>query len=202
LYAARFPEKVAAYVGSGQIGNWPMAESASYESAVATAQRLGNRRALRKLRAIGSPPYAADAVFTERTWSLRLEGGMRHGALWNLGRVLLGGHGSSIFGLPAAWRGFRFSMNAMWPEVSRLNLIELVPELQMPVFFLLGRKDPWIPPDTSVAYFDALAAPAKKLVWFEHSGHEPFIDEPNKFNATMADLIRPNLQPGLATSET
>lgn len=32
LYAARFPEKVAAYVGSGQIGDWAAAESASYES--------------------------------------------------------------------------------------------------------------------------------------------------------------------------
>ena len=32
LYAARFPEKVAAYVGSGQIGDWPAAEQASYHS--------------------------------------------------------------------------------------------------------------------------------------------------------------------------
>jgi len=79
--------------------------------------------------------------------------------------------------------------------VSRLNLIELVPALQVPVFFLLGCKDPWIPPETSVAYFDALTAPVKKLVWFEHSGHEPFADEPGKFNATMADLARPALLP-------
>lgn len=25
---------------------------------------------------------------------------------------------------------------------------------------------------------DALTAPSKKLVWFEQSGHEPFVDEP------------------------
>jgi len=202
LYAARFPGKVAAYAGSGQIGDGPAAESASNEFALAEAQRLGSRRGLSKLRAIGSPPYAADAVFTERTWSLRLEGGMRPQTLWKMGRVLAGGQESSIFELPAAWRGFRFSMNAMWPEVSRLNLIELVPELQMPVFFLLGRQDPWVPPETSVAYFNTLTAPAKKLVWFERSGHEPFIDEPGTFNATMADLVRPALQPGLATPGT
>ena len=75
----------------------------------------------------------------------------------------------------------------MWAEVSRLNLVELVPALQMPVFFLLGRNDHWVPTETSVAYFDALTAPSKKLVWFEHSGHEPFIDEPAKFNAAMAE---------------
>jgi pimeloyl-ACP methyl ester carboxylesterase len=44
-----------------------------------------------------------------------------------------------------------------------------------------------------VAYFNALTAPSKKLVWFENSGHEPFVDEPDKFNATIADLVRPVL---------
>ena len=67
-------------------------------------------------------------------------------------------------------------MNAMWTEVSRLNLIELVPALQMPMFFFLGREDHRVPPPTSVAYFDVPSAPSRKLVWFEHSGHEPFVD--------------------------
>jgi pimeloyl-ACP methyl ester carboxylesterase len=72
----------------------------------------------------------------------------------------------------------------------------------MPAFFLLGCKDPWVPPGTSVAYFDALTSPTKKLVWFEQSGHEPFVDEPDKFNATMADLVRPTLLPDLAAPRT
>ncbi len=113
LYAARFPQKVAAYVGSGQIGDWAAAESGSYEFALAEAQRRGNRRAVRKLRAIGPPPYPAGAVFTERTWLFRFEGRMRPGALWKLGRAVLGGQESSIFELPSAMRGFRFSMDAM-----------------------------------------------------------------------------------------
>jgi len=77
LYGARYPGKVAGYVGCAQIGDWPEAEAASYKFALAKAQRLGNRRAESKLRAIGPPPYGASAVFTERTWSMRLEGGMR-----------------------------------------------------------------------------------------------------------------------------
>jgi len=198
LYGARYPGKVAGYVGCAQIGDWPQAEAASYKFTLAEAQRLGNRRAERKLRAIGPPPYGADAVFTERTWSMRLEGGMRPQALWKMCQALLGGRESSIFELPRAWRGFHFTMDAMWPEVSRLNLIDLVPKLEMPVFFLLGRKDPFVPPETSVAYFDTLTAPSKKLVWFENSGHEPFVDEPGKFNATIADLVRPVLLTELA----
>jgi pimeloyl-ACP methyl ester carboxylesterase len=193
LYAARFPEKVAGYVGSGQIGDWAAAESASYEFALAEAQRRGNRRASRKLRAVGPPPYAAKAVFTERTWLSRFEGQMSPRALWKVGRAVLGGQESSIFELPSTWRGFRFTMDAMWAEVSRLNLIELAPALEMPVFFFLGRNDHWVSPAISARYFDAPTAPSKKLVWFEHSGHEPFVDEPAKFNAEMTGLVWPAL---------
>ena len=116
-------------------------------------------------------------------------------ALWKLGRAALAGQESSIFDLPGALRGFRFSLDAMWTEVSRLNLIELAPSLRIPVFFLLGRNDHWVPADVSLAYVDALTAPSKELVWFEESGHEPFVDEPAKFNATMAEMVRQALPP-------
>lgn len=199
LYAARFPEKVAAYVGSGQIGDWAAGESASYAFALAEAQRLDKHRAVTKLRAIGPPPHTAKSLWTQRMWLSRLEGRMAPRAMWKLGRAVLAGQESSIFDLPKTTRGFRFSLGATWTEVSRLNLIELVPALQMPVFFFLGRKDHWVPAEISVAYNDALTAPSKKLVWFEQSGHEPFVDEPAKFNAAMAELVRPALPPDLPT---
>jgi hypothetical protein len=56
---------------------------------------------------------------------------------------------------------------------------------------MLGRRDPWIPAETSVAYYDVLRAPSKELVWFDESGHEPFVDEPSKFVEAMLDLVRP-----------
>jgi pimeloyl-ACP methyl ester carboxylesterase len=191
LYAARFPEKVAVYVGSGQIGDWAASESASYAFVLAQAQRLDNRKALKELCAIGPPPYPSSSLWTERSWLQRFAGQFQARALWNMGRVVLGGPESSVFDLPNIWRGFRFSLDAMWAEVSRLNLTKLVPALQMPVFFFLGRHDHWVAPEISVAYFDALTAPSKALVWFEESGHEPFVDEPAKFNASMVELVRP-----------
>lgn len=193
LYAARFPDKVAAYVGSGQIGDWPASESSSYAFALAEAERRRNDKALKALRAIGPPPHTASRLWTERTWLQRFAGQMSARALWSMGRILLGGPESSLLDLPNIWRGFRFSLDAMWAEVSRLNLINLAPALQMPVFFFIGRQDHWVPPETSVAYFDALTAPSKIFEWFEASGHEPFVEEPARFNAAMAELVRPGL---------
>jgi pimeloyl-ACP methyl ester carboxylesterase len=195
LYATRFPDKVAAYVGSGQIGDWAAAESSSYEYALAEAERTESRGAVKKLREIGPPPYAPDAVFTERTCLARLEGRMAPRSLLKTGRDVLGCKECSVLDLWGSMRGFRFSMNQMWSEVSYLNLIELAPALNMPVFFLLGRNDHWVPAETSVAYFEALTAPAKRLAWFERSGHEPFVDEPAKFNAEMAERVRCALLP-------
>jgi pimeloyl-ACP methyl ester carboxylesterase len=196
LYAARFPEKVAAYVGGAQIGDCAAGEAASYAYALAEAQRVGNRKAVKRLRAIGPPPYPASSVFTERTWTQRLDGQLSPRALWNMGRIVLGGPEPSIFELPKTIRGFRFSLDALWPEVSTLNLLKLVPTLQMPVFFFVGRRDHWVLPETSVAYFDVLTAPSKKLVWFEQSGHEMFADEPDKFNRAMVELVRPVVAAG------
>lgn len=191
IYASRFPEKVAVYVGSGQIGDWPAAESASYAFALAEAQRLKNRKALRELVAIGPPPYPVASLLKQRAWHQRFEGQMRPKALWHMGRIVLGAPEASIRDLPGFIRGFMFSIESMWDEVSKLNLHTLVPALQVPVFLLLGRRDRWVPPETSVAYFDALVAPSKELVWFESSGHEPFVDEPEKFNRAMAEIVRP-----------
>ena len=191
LYAARFPEKVAAYVGSGQIGNWPAGELSSYAFVLAEAERRNNRKAIKQLRAIGLPPHTAKRLWVQRAWLDRVEGHPGGMSLWKFGRIILGGPESSIFDLPNIRRGFLFSLDAMWAEVSALNLMKAVPALQMPVFFFLGRRDHQVPAETSVAYFDVLTAPLKKLLWFEESRHEPFVDEPAKFNAAMAELVRP-----------
>jgi pimeloyl-ACP methyl ester carboxylesterase len=195
LYAARFPEKVAVYVGVAQLGDWAASEVASYAKAVAEAERQGNHAVLKKLRAIGPPPHTVQNVFVERTCAERLRGGLRPKALWATARMVLGAPESSLLELRSTFRAFRFCMESMWPEVSRLNLIEAVPALEVPVVYMLGRRDPWIPAETSVAYFDVLRAPSKKLVWFEESGHEPFVDEPSKFVAAMLDLVRPSCGP-------
>ena len=191
IYAARFPAKVSVYVGAAQVGDCAAGESLSYAFGLAEAERRHDDDALRKLRAIGPPPHPAKSVFVERTVVNRMDGQMRLGILWKTGRALFGRPESSILDLPNLVRGFGFTLDAMWAEVSTLNLLTLVPALKMPVVIVVGRRDHWVPPDTSVAFFDALAAPSKKLVWFEHSGHEAFVDEPEKFNSMMVELVRP-----------
>ncbi|MDJ0704198.1 MAG: alpha/beta hydrolase [Leptolyngbyaceae cyanobacterium MO_188.B28] len=193
LYAARFPQKVAAYVGSGQLGDWPASEASTYAFVLAEAQRLNNRKAVKELRAIGPPPHTAKALWTQRIWLLRIEGGPTVRDFWTLGRIFLSVPETSIFEPPNLMHAFKFSLDAMWAEVTAINLIKAAPALQMPVFFFLGRHDHCVPSEISTAYFDALTAPSKRLVWFEESGHQPFVDEAAKFNTSMVELVRPTV---------
>jgi pimeloyl-ACP methyl ester carboxylesterase len=191
LYAARFPHKVAVYVGCAQIGDSQRSETLSYTFALEAARRAGNRKAERELLAIGAPPHDGKRLWIERLWLNRLEGAMKPKALWKLGRVLLADKEHSIFEAFTTFRALRWTLDAMWREVTNLKLPELVPALQMPTFFMLGRKDHWVPAEASIAYIDALIAPAKQVIWFDDSSHEIFVDEPEKFNATMLELVLP-----------
>jgi pimeloyl-ACP methyl ester carboxylesterase len=188
LYAARFPDKVSAYVGCGQMGDAQAGEQASYAFALGEAERRHHRRAMAALREIGPPPHTGEEVWIQRWWLSRITSQI---PATMLVRMMFGVRESSLFELPRVYRAFRWSLDAMWPEVSHLNLIEQAPALAMPVFFFLGRRDWFVPTESSVAYFDKLSAPAKQLVWFEASGHEPFVDEADTFNRAMVELVRP-----------
>jgi len=191
LYAGRFPEKVAAYVGAGQIGSWPASEALSYAFVLAEAERRNNRRAVKELRAIGTPPYSAAAKMVQGKWLGVLFGVVRGMPLWRFLRIMLAGPEASMLDVPRILRGMRFSQNTMWPEVSSLDLTTAVPALQMPVYFFLGRHDHVIDVDTSAAYVESLVAPSKRLVWFDESAHEPAFEEPSKFDRAMVELVRP-----------
>jgi pimeloyl-ACP methyl ester carboxylesterase len=190
LYAARFPEKVSAYVGAGQVGDWPASERASYAFTVTEAERRGRTRAVAELRALGPPPHSGRQVRVQRAWLARFVGIVRGLSWWGLLRIVAGGSESSLLDLPRILRGLVFS-ERMWPEVSALDLTRTVPALRVPVFFFLGRHDHVIDATVSAAYFERLQAPAKTLLWFENSAHEPPFEEPEKFNRAMVDLVRP-----------
>lgn len=192
LYSARFPDKVSAYVGTGQIGDWPASELASYRFTVAEATRRNQHRALEELRAIGPPPHPARKMEIQRKWLARFVGVVRGLSFWSFLRIMIGGPESSLVDVPNILRGLRFS-RLLWTEASSLNLTAAVPVLKVRVFFFVGRHDHVVDSDTSAAYFDVLTAPAKTLVWFEESAHEPPAEEASKFNRAMVELVRPEV---------
>lgn len=85
-------------------------------------------------------------------------------------------------------KGNKFSLRALWPEIMEYNLFEQLPELEVPVYFLVGRHDYNTPFALVERYYYYLKAPRKELIWFDHSAHSPMYEEAEKFNGILLDI--------------
>ncbi|HLZ84963.1 MAG TPA: alpha/beta hydrolase [Caulobacteraceae bacterium] len=192
LYASRYPAKVAAYVGVGQVADMAASEAASYAFVLARAQERGRRRAVRRLLAIGPPPHTLEQIGVQRRWLMAMGGVL--GPRLSLAKLAWRGLTSpeaSPWDLVRMVQGSGFSLRLLWPELLAANLPRDVSRLEMPVFFLLGRLDMQVVSAVGAAYFEALEAPHKALVWFENSGHMVPFEDPDLFNRVMVDTVRP-----------
>lgn len=64
----------------------------------------------------------------------------------------------------------------VWESLGDFDLLQRVEQVEIPVLILHGRHDP-IPLEASQALADAL--PDARLVVLEHSGHVPYVEEPD-----------------------
>jgi pimeloyl-ACP methyl ester carboxylesterase len=191
LYASKNPNKVAIYVGSGQIGDWAASEVYTYNYVLELAKQKKNQRAIRQLEKVGPPPHDVNGLCTQRNWLHELDDDMSFRDVLKVFQMFHSVPETRIWDMFSFWKILRFSIHAMWTEVTRLNLNTMVPELQMPCFFFLGRNDHCVPSENSIEYIDSLKAPLKEIVWFEESKHIPSMDEPEKFNELVVKLVKP-----------
>jgi pimeloyl-ACP methyl ester carboxylesterase len=193
IYASRYPEKVSAYIGVAQIADVPESRRLSYHFALSEAKKRNNARAVSQLSAIGPPPYASvDDMLATGRWVERF-GGVFHGRL-STGKLIwaaLQTDEANLIDLVNFGRGNRFSLVHLEDEISRLNLSEHYRRFDVPVFFLLGRHDRHIPSVLAEQYFRSIEAPLKRLIWFEHSAHNPPFEEPGKFNRVLIEDVFP-----------
>jgi pimeloyl-ACP methyl ester carboxylesterase len=192
IYAARRPERVAAYVGAGQVADMAASEAASYAFVLAEAERRNHKRALRDLKAIGPPPLDEKAIGRQRRWLMALGGATGPGfSLAKLAWRALRSPEASPLDLVRLLQGSLFSIRHMLDELERANLARDYPRLGVPVFFVLGRYDQQVVADVSASYFEALEAPQKRLVWLDRSGHFMPFEQPADFNRLLIDDVRP-----------
>jgi pimeloyl-ACP methyl ester carboxylesterase len=78
------------------------------------------------------------------------------------------------------WRGLAFSRRYLWDQFLRTDLTEDLTQLDLPVYFFVGRHDMTADPVLARAYFDRIVAPLKGYYTFEASAHSPLFEEPDR----------------------
>ena len=194
--AERHPEWLYAYIGVCQLIDGPESERRGWRFAMDAARRDGNAEAVRELGAI--TPYGAPGqtipikdIYVERKWVGYYGGVMAYrrdnSADGDLSQLSPDYSDQEIGHI---WDGNKFATPYLLPEVVALDLTK-ANKLAVPLILFLGRHDRNVNAEVAAAWFDAVKAPEKQLVWFEHSAHIPMTEEPGKFLLSLVRYARP-----------
>ncbi len=196
LTARDHPEWLHAYIGVGQVVDVERSVPVAHAAATARAIELGRDDAIAALSAIQVDPVDWDQLGELSGWLEELGLGDIHDASLIPGFVAEAGplteYTAANEAAEDAWQGLYdaspLRMDETWFRT--LDLINQVPRIEVPVFFLAGRHDYKTPGVLAAEYLNALDAPAgKQMLWFEDSAHVPFIEERSAFHSFMIDTV-------------
>jgi pimeloyl-ACP methyl ester carboxylesterase len=186
--ARRRPDLFLAYVGIGQMVNKQRNEEQNIKRLLAQAETSQNLPALTALRAIGPPPFKAEAIDVVRYWADRFADGLGDDV------QLRPAEKSDIEAdeLEAIKQGRAFSRDQLYDEFSRGDLTSLGQEFEVPMFFFHGTSDQHTPIELAERYAAAISAPTKAFVRLEGCHHFVVFNRPelvlNKLLAHLGPL--------------
>jgi|KBSSwiStaDraftv2_1062776.scaffolds.fasta_scaffold30331_2 pimeloyl-ACP methyl ester carboxylesterase len=192
LYAQKHPDKIAAYIAVSPLVATLAQQRAQYEYVSAEAARRRDDDALSQLRTIEAPPHRnAEDVLAMEALANRY-GGLYHtkpNQIWVMTSGMLRGL-VMPWEIPRYIRGNNVSLAAMNDELLALDLPHMVPRVEVPVFFFVGRYDHHVDAAIAARYFADLQAPHKQLVWFENSAHNAPFEEPEEFTRKVVSVLQ------------
>lgn len=191
LYAQRHPGKVAVVVGVNPLVSGLRAQQGQYAFARARAAERGDHEALERLRAIGEPPLAAADELRLQALVDRYGGYFhrRPSFTWAVIAGIASGY-IAPWDIPSYIRANEVSLAAMQDELNALDLGRQLTSIAVPVVFMLGRYDRQLDAQQAADYVEGLSAPAKRLIWFEHSAHHIPFEEPERFVTALGAVLK------------
>jgi pimeloyl-ACP methyl ester carboxylesterase len=194
LLVQRYPELFHAFVGTGQMVAFLENDLMCYDFALNWARERGDTAKAAKLAEQGPPPYYGDGVaWKESAFLMDTFNYMNQNpAIADNGANTFRDLAAPEYGLydKVSWfRGVLETLGVVYPQLWDVDFRQQATKLEVPVYFLLGRHDINAPAVLAEEYFQLLDAPHKEIVWFEHSGHTPWVSESDRFVQTMVDTV-------------
>jgi pimeloyl-ACP methyl ester carboxylesterase len=194
--AYKYPEKIHAYVGVAQVINDYEQQKISYDFVVAEAEKSGDIKIQNAMKAIGPPPYdTPEKEFEKAKYILRYGGFVRSNLSKHMGFITLSYLTSPEYSLSEGLRtirgkGLNFTMNAMYEEIKNIDFTEEIKAVKIPVYFFQGKYDMITPTVQIEEFYNGLdAEKGKKLIIFENSAHLPIIEEKEKYEKLLVNVV-------------
>lgn len=182
----KYPQSYHAFIGTGQMIDFEETERLDYKKAIEIAEEKCDTLFIKNLKKKGEPPYYGNKVtFKSAKYLNYLSAYMaRNPEISNAGYNTLRDLASPEYGILDKlyfFLGLVNTFNDVYQKLYDIDLREDYTTLDVPVYFFIGRHDINAPTALVEEYERILTAPEKKLIWFEHSGHSPWINERDKF---------------------
>ncbi len=154
----------------------------------------GDTAKVEKLTQQGPPPYYGDGVaMKQAAYLLDTYSYMNQNpAIADNGANTFRDLAAPEYGLydKVNWfRGVLDTLGVVYPQLWDVDFRTEATRLDVPVYFLLGRHDINAPVALTEEYVELLDAPHKEIVWFEHSGHTPWVSESDRFVQAVVDRV-------------
>jgi proline-specific peptidase len=194
--AHRYPEKIYAYVGVGQIIHDHDQVRLAYDFIIDEAEKSGDVKIQNAIKAIGPPPYETpEKLFKMQNYVFRLGGVIHDNSVKQIGSLMLSFLTSPEYSISDGlnsimMKGLFFSVSAMWDEINNIDITKEIRTIKVPVYFFEGKYDMATPTVLVKEFYDGLeAVKGKKLIIFENSAHMPMIEEKDKYDDLLINLV-------------
>lgn len=192
----RNPDYFHAFIGTGQMVAFLETDQMCYDFAFELAQKRGDTKKLEQLKKQGPPPYYGkgtalkESAFLMETFNYMNADPNIADDGFNTFQDLAGAE-YGLYDKVNWFRGVLETMDVVYPQLWDVDFRQQVTQLEVPVYFLIGRHDVNAPPVLTEEYYEVLNAPHKELIWFERSGHNPWVTESAAFVEVIVNQILP-----------
>jgi pimeloyl-ACP methyl ester carboxylesterase len=194
--AHRYPENIHAYVGVGQIIHDHEQIRLAYDFIVDEAEKSGDVKIQNAIRAIGPPPYETpEKLYKMQNYVFRFGGVIHDNSVKQIGGLMLSFFTSPEYSIidglnSIMMKGLFFSVSAMWDEINNIDITKEIRSIKVPVYFFEGKYDMATPTILAKEFYDGLdAVKGKNLIIFENSAHMPMIEEKEKYEDLLINLV-------------
>ena len=192
MFALEHPEHTLCYIGCGQVIDLMENERVGYNKLKDAIEKSGNKKDRKKLERIGEYPVATfDAATYRKMGKIRSLQGKYHLAAKFDKNMIRMFRKSPIMGMADIFpfiASMVVNMQVM-KELMSFDLKSKGVEYQVPVYYVLGENDQQTPIEISIAYFNEIEAPDKKLYLIKNAGHAAMIDNLNDYRAAICEIV-------------
>lgn len=184
--ATRFPEDYYAVINTGQMVDFTETEEACYDFALHLAIEEGDDKLYHRLITLGRPPYEGERVALDmNTYLNPLYMWMEthediYHPNWNTFHLLFSPE-YSMYDSVHIVKGLLTTFSVVYPQLYGIDLRVSHHTFDIPIYIFQGKYDVNAPTYLAEDYMNQIIAPDKELVLFEHSGHNPWINEYDLF---------------------